>query len=73
MPLRTTNFLADKALWLRSLFYNHLGLQRAFMGTPYSPRPPPQDGTINDAFMFRTLHQRPQDPDMKVALISWAT
>lgn len=34
MPFRTLTFLADKALWLRLLFCNYLGLKRAFMGTP---------------------------------------
>lgn len=32
---------------------------KSFHGYPL----PPQDGATNDAFMFRTLHQRPQDPD----------
>ena len=34
MPFRTLTFLADKALWLRLLFCNYLGLKRALMGTP---------------------------------------
>lgn len=34
MSLKTVTFLADKALWLRLLFYSYLGLKRAFMGTP---------------------------------------
>lgn len=59
MSLKTVTFLADKALWLRLLFYSYLGLKRAFMGTP----PPPQDGTIIGAFTFRASHQRPQDPE----------
>lgn len=40
MPLRT--FLAEKALWLRLLFCNYLGLKRAFMGTPQPLRREPE-------------------------------
>ena len=42
MPLRTMTFLAEKALWLRLLFCNYLGLKRAFMGTPYPLRREPE-------------------------------
>lgn len=41
MPLRTTTFLADKALWLKLLFCCYLGLKRAFMGTTYPHRMEP--------------------------------
>ena len=61
MPFWTLTFLADKALWLRLLFCNYLGLKRAFMGTPK----PPQEGARIDSSMFRTLHQRPQDPELE--------